>query len=225
MKKVIPFILLLVVVVAVVASVAAYHYKGPDNIETWLVVTAALAVISGALGTFSCHRMAEMQEHERQPEVELDLRPVDLAGSMVLTMVNVGRLAAYDVEVTWSSPRPTEGGGPIVHTASSLRPALPQTVRLSPEFNRQSGQSEYRATIIWTNRNGDKFTGFFKVTGTDLEAVGLAEAERRQSDRNVGNIAQLQRSVAETNRRMQNPERDAKAFVRDFARGIRSHRR
>ena len=82
-----------------------------------------------------------------------------------------------------------------------------------------------RATIAWKNRNGNKFTNFFKTTEADLEGADLAEAERRQSDPNARSIAQLQRSVAETNRRMQDFEQGAGELVSGLERGIRRRRR
>jgi hypothetical protein len=62
-------ILILCGAAALVAIAAAFYFRGAVSIEAWLVVPAALAVVTSLVAAWSAQITVEIQEDQLRPDV------------------------------------------------------------------------------------------------------------------------------------------------------------
>ena len=101
-RLVVRLVLLLCGIAALSCMAAAFYFKGSEAIETWLVVSASLAVITSLASAWSSQVTREMQEEQLRPEITIYIDPYSRYQFLLLKMKNTGRVSAFNIEDEWA---------------------------------------------------------------------------------------------------------------------------
>jgi hypothetical protein len=148
---------------ALSTPLVALWYRGPDEPETWIVTTAALAVAASVIAAWSSRRVLELQEDAQKPKPY----PVfDLASRHQLALLrvkNTGGTAAHDVRLEWDIDLANHEGERIGFWADGITVLLPgesvsQVIDVHHQFMKAHADAVYTGTIRYKDASGARYS-------------------------------------------------------------------
>ncbi len=171
---------------AIAAMVSALILVGLGKTETWVVVAAALAVITSIISSWSAQRVLELQEDAQQPYPypSIDVKSRYLV--MQLRVTNFGGSAARDIRLTWHDPLLNEQGDAVRFTDQEGVPEIP--VLLSSEsvavfvggsraLYEQYQDMNYSGEIEFTDASGKRMTHPFYLSAETYRSALVYDEE------------------------------------------------
>ena len=86
---------------ALAIPVAAFIVRGPDKPETWIVASAALAVVTAIISAWSSRRVVELQEDAQKPNPYPTFDLASRFGLALLKVKNTGGTPAHNISLEW----------------------------------------------------------------------------------------------------------------------------
>lgn len=118
-------ILVLSLVVSVAAIATAFAVLGFRDATAWVVVAAALAVMTSVVSSWAAQTVLELQQDAQKPYPFPSADITSRYGLVQLCVRNYGGSAAYEISIKWDKPLLNCKGEPVRFTDQAGAPEIP----------------------------------------------------------------------------------------------------
>ncbi len=118
-------ILVVSLVVSIAAITTAFVVLGFRDATAWVVVAAALAVITSVISSWAAQRVLEIQQDVQKPYPFPSVDITSRYGLVQLCVRNYGGSAAYEISIKWDKPLLNSKGELVRFTDQVGAPEIP----------------------------------------------------------------------------------------------------
>lgn len=156
-------------IAAVATPIAAGFFQGFDQVETWNVAAASLAVLAAVVAGWTGLRVLELHEDAQLPNPIVTFDLSNRRGLAMLRVKNAGGSPAHRIKLTWDVPVKNEDGTQIDFgdsiTVLSPGESIPKIVDVHHAFVKSHPGSPYAGTITFEDSSGRSYSRSFLLDG------------------------------------------------------------
>lgn len=169
---------------ALLAIAAAFYFKGTSSIEAWLVVPAALAVLTSLVAAWSAQINVEIQEDQLRPDVIVYLDGEERYSLLQIKMKNIGHSSAFRIRDHWKNDM-SDYNGNVIHftheddSVAVLHPSQSLSKKLDVPhkfFERYKGET-YHGRVVFADAAGRSYETEFVIDPKSMAATLLYAEE------------------------------------------------
>lgn len=161
------------------------YFLGPEDYQTWLVITAVLAVLAAVVNSENSRKVLELEEIRLRPDVVVYLDHKSRNHLFLFRVENIGVSPAYDIHIDWIEPLVGRDGAKVSFSENKevdipcllAKQSLSKAIGAIHKFMSENKGKIFKGKLTYYDVSRKKYEKYFNLSLDELEGTLLHDSE------------------------------------------------